>query len=397
MKMRWLTAAAVVVVLTVPAAAAQEGRSEFESWRVPGWTFVPGLVIGAIYDNNIGLATPPTDTGRTDADETLLASPFGQLEYRDRRTEFRSGYSGSIRRYVDVEELNSFDHRLLASLRRAMTRRLSLHLQNSFTDVPTTDEVELNGVPFSRNGVQSNALSGAIEARLTRYSDLALRYENTWVDFDREETFLSAGRLNSMGAEWRRRLSERSALGAEYVISFADLNRGAQEMTFHNAGATFRHTLTQHTTMTLAGGASRVEGPVPGESHNGPYVRGSITHAGERTTVGASFERQFVPSFGFGGSNASQEVRGFVQMPITRNRFYVQGSAAWRRSDPLIEGALKLDTLWIRSSVGYAIAQWLRSEGFYSYTRQDSDFTGGEIDRHRIGVQFVVSKPMRIR
>jgi hypothetical protein len=396
MKMRWLTAAAAVLILTVPATA-QERQSEFESLRVPGWTFVPGLVVGAIYDNNIGLATAPADTGRTDADQMLLASPFGQLEYFGRRTEFRTGYSGSIRRFVDVEELNSFDHRLLASLRRTVTRRLSFDLQNSFSDVPTTDEVELNGVPFSRNGSKSNAFSSAIEGRLSRYSDLAVRYENTWVDFDRDETFLTGGWVNSAGIEWRRRLSERSALGAEYGVSFADLNRGAQEMTFHNVGATFRHTLSQHTTMTLAGGAARVEGPLPGESHNGPYVRGSITHSGDRRTVGASFERRFVPSFGFGGSNASQEIRGFVRMPVTRNRMYVQGTAAWRRSDPLIVGELKLDTIWIRSTVGYAIAQWLRTEGFYNYTRQDSEVTGGEIDRHRVGVQVVVSKPMRIR
>ena len=39
----------------------------------------------------------------------------------------------------------------------------------------------------------------------------------------------------------------------------------------------------------------------------------------------AAFERMFVPSFGFGGTNQSQEVRGYVRMPLSRNRIYIQG------------------------------------------------------------------------
>lgn len=396
MKMRGLAAAAVVLALTAPVAAQQQQQSEFEPGRVPGWTFVPGFTFGTVYDSNIGLATPPADTGRTAGDQLILASPFGQLEYFGRRTEFATGYSGSINRYMDVEQLNSFDHHMHASLRRLVSRRVSFLLQNSFSDVPTTDQVELNGIPFSRTGAQSNTFAGTLDARLSRFTDLMVRYENTWVDFDRDENFLRGGWLNGVRTEWSRRLSERSSLGAEYGLRFADMNEGLQEMTFHDVGATFHHTLTPHTTFTAAGGVSRLEGPLPDESHTGPYIRGSITRKGERSTVGASFDRQFVPSFGFGGSNQSQEIRGFVRMPITRNRTYVQGSAAWRRSDPLLGGELKLDTIWIRSTLGYAITRWLRAEGFYAYTRQDSEVTGGEIDRHRIGAQFVVAQPMRI-
>jgi hypothetical protein len=168
-------------------------------------------------------------------------------------------------------------------------------------------------------------------------------------------------------------------------------------LTFHDTGATFRHALAPQTSFSAAAGLSRLEDRLTGDTRTGPYIRTSITHAGARSTVGASFERQFLPSFGFGGSSESQEVRGFVQMPITRNRAYIQGSVAWRRSDPLIENELKLDTIWARTTLGYAIARWFRTESFYAYTRQDSEVTGGEIDRHRVGVQFVVSQPMRIR
>lgn len=397
MKRRWLTAAALAMALTAPAAAQERQPAEFDSWRVPGWTFVPGLTFGAIYDSNIGVAAPAADTGRTDADELLLAAPFAQLEYYGKRTEFTSGYRGFVRRYMDVEQLNSFNHRMHMSVRRLATKRVTFYLQNSFADAPSTDEVELNGVRFTRTGARMNTFAGSLEARLTRYMDLSVRYENTWVDFERKENFLTGGWVNGVRTGLSRRLSDRSSMGAEYGVRLADLNEGTRQLTFHDAGGTFRHALGPHTSFVAAAGLSRLEDRLAGETHTGPYIRTGITHGGERSTVGASFERMFLPSFGFGGSNQSQELRGFVQMPITRNRTYVQGSAAWRRSDPFIEGELALDSLWIRTTVGYAIARWFRTEGFYAYTRQDSEVTGGEIDRHRLGVQFVVSQPMRIR
>ena len=114
-----------------------------------------------------------------------------------------------------------------------------------------------------------------------------------------------------------------------------------------------------------------------------------------KASIGATFERQFVPSFGFGGSSDSQELSGFVVMPLRRG-LYTQGSAAWRRTDPFEGDVLELDSLWLRSAVGYAASRWARVELLYTYTRQDSIVTGGEVDRHRIGVQFVISQPMRI-
>jgi hypothetical protein len=104
-----------------------------------------------------------------------------------------------------------------------------------------------------------------------------------------------------------------------------------------------------------------------------------------------------VPSFGFGGSNESQEVRGYVHMPIPRKRSYVQASLAWRHSIPYISTDLELDSVLARSTIGYALARWFRLEGFYAFTRQYSRDTAGEINRHRIGAQLVISQPMRLQ
>jgi len=192
-------------------------------------------------------------------------------------------------------------------------------------------------------------------------------------------------------------LNDRSSIGAAYRIRLAVLNQGTREMTFHDAGGTFRHALAPHTSFSAGAGVSRMEDRLTGDTRSGPYIRTSLIHRAERTTTGVSFERQFVPSFGFGGSSHSQEIRGFVAMPVLRSRTYVRASAAWRKTDPFVEDGLKLDTVRIQTTVGYALARWFRTEGFYAYTRQDSEVTGGEIDRHRLGVQFVVSQPMRMR
>jgi hypothetical protein len=146
-----------------------------------------------------------------------------------------------------------------------------------------------------------------------------------------------------------------------------------------------------------AAGISVLRDRTLGEDRTGPFIRAGIVHSLEHLLVGGSFERSLVPAFGFGGSSSNQELSGFVRMPLAQNRAYIQASLAWRRSDPFLANELELDSIWSRTTVGYAVQRWLRLEGFHAYTRQDSVVTGGEIDRHRVGIQAVVAQPMRIR
>ena len=134
------------------------------------------------------------------------------------------------------------------------------------------------------------------------------------------------------------------------------------------------------------------------ENHGGAYGRGELTQESEHLTSGVLYSRSFAPTFGFGGSSESQELRGWVHMPFSRNRFYVQSSAGWRRTSPLLAlQELDLDTFVVDNTVGYGVSRWLRIEAFHLYTRQDSSIAGGEINRHRAGAQLVISQPMRIR
>src|SRR5512134_716227 len=137
-------AVSAALALGAPGIAAQE-QSDFQSWRVPGWSFTPALTFGGVYDSNVALADAPADTGRTAADRLLVYQPSAHLEFLSPRTEFGAGYRGYLRRYVDVRELNGFDQQGYLSFRRLVSRRLTFFLNNSYLSAPTTDEVELNG------------------------------------------------------------------------------------------------------------------------------------------------------------------------------------------------------------------------------------------------------------
>jgi hypothetical protein len=393
-------AAGVVAVLLLAAPAAaepQEQAAEFQSYRVSGWSFTPSVAIGTLYDSNLALADAPADTGRTQADSLLTIMPAGQLEFFGRRTDFSANYRGFVRRYFDVSSLDGFDQRSALTFRRAMSRRLTLFARNSFADSPTTDEIDLNGVPFRRTGSKTNTFAAGSEFRVTKFITWAARYDGTWVEFDRQDLFLTGGLIHALNNEVTYQVSSRVAAGGEYSYRTASLDEGNRELGFQNAGGVLRLTLGPRTTSAFGAGFGSLHDRNTGEKRTGPYVRMSVAHALEHATVGGGYERQYVPSFGFGGASGSQELRGYVLMPLGRQRLYTQMSGSWRRTQPFEQDTLELDTVALRATVGYAAARWARVEGVYLYTRQDSIVTGGEVDRHRIGVQFVVSQPVRIR
>jgi hypothetical protein len=399
MERQSLRRAAMTVVLLIAAAAsaaAQDSSSELATWRTPGWSFTPGVTLGGLWDSNVALASAPADTRRTQSDKLFVVQPTAQLGFISPRTELAGGYRGYVRRYMDLSQLNGFDQRGFFSLRRLATRRLTYFLADDYAQVPTTDQVQLNGVPFGRTGARTNGLSGGIEARLSKFTDLSMRYENTWVKFDRTDARLTGGWVNGVRSELSHHLTDSLAIGAEYGVRLADLNEGTRQLAFQDAGVTLHAKHGARTAFSFGGGLAHLDDRSFQITRTGAYVRAELTHAAQRATAGASFERSFVPSFGFGASNRNQEVRGFIRMPLDRNRMYVQGFAAWRRSDPFDASDLKLDTMWIRSTLGYATARWLRLEGYYAFTRQDTRIAGGGINRHVAGTQLVVSQPMRI-
>jgi hypothetical protein len=388
---------AVALVAAVAAPSAAQEPQEIGSWRIPGWSFTPTLGAGLLWDNNVALSSPRADQTGTQGDTLFHIEPSGQIEYYGRRTEFSGTYRGNLRRYFEVEGLNTFNQRAGVSLRHEASPRVSFYVRNSFADAPTTDEVEVNGVPFLRTGSRSNSLAGEVATRLTRTLGLTTRYDMTWVTFDRQDEFLTGGWIHALQGELAHRATSRLSAGAEYGFRWAELELNSRSLTFQDVGGVLRYELARRTSWSVSGGFSVLNDKTVDQTRTGPYIKTAITHQMQRAAVGASFDRQFVPSFGFGGSSSNHQVRSWIHTPFNRGRIFVNGSFTWRRSTPFEEESLQVDTIWLRSSVGYALTRWARVEGLYTYTQQDSIVTGGEVDRHRLGGQVVISQPVRIR
>lgn len=393
---RPIVAAFALAALCAVPAAGQEQSTEFPSWRVPGWSFTPGIVFGALYDSNVAISSPDVER-KTASDKLFRVEPFGQLEFFSPRTTFNAGYRGSLRRYVELGDLDGVDHRAFLSWRERVTRRVTLFASNEYSRVPTTDMLELNGVPFQRSGARHNALAAGIAARLSKKTDFGARYEMTWVDFVRKNPALTGGVVNGVQTDLTYRLTDRASAGAEYGVRWADLNQGTKQTLFQDAGGVVRYRASEHTTVDLGAGIAHLVDHARNLTRTGPYVKAGLTHRAERATLGADYRRRFVPSVAFGGANQSQEVNGYIQMPLGRNRLYVQESASWRRTDPLVATELALNSIVLQSTLGYAVQRWFRIEGYHAFSTQDNQIEAGKISRHVAGVQFVVSEPMRIR
>jgi hypothetical protein len=134
-----------------------------------------------------------------------------------------------------------------------------------------------------------------------------------------------------------------------------------------------------------------------GEALTGPSFSGGISHKVQHVTFDANYERSLLPSFGFGSLTAQEVFHAGVSSPLASGRLYAGTSFTWRRSDPrLVEGLVSLNSYWWNSSFGFHVARWLRTEAFLAITRQISD-AQGNVERSRIGIQFVTHKPMRIQ
>jgi hypothetical protein len=387
-----------ILLWAAPAAAQNSDQGvEIESFRLPGWSFTPSIAFGTMYDSNVALSDAPADTGRTASDSLFNIVPGAQLEFIGRRSEFLADYRGFVRRYFDIDALNGFDQRASFYGRRAMSRRLTMFVRDIFNDSPTTDDIELNGVPFRRTGSRTNTFAAGADYRIGKLTSLSTRYDNTWVSFDRPELFLTGGWIHALRNELTYQFSEHVSAGGEYGYRRASLDERQREFDFQDAGGVVHVRLSPNTRANAAAGFAMLHDRNLDVTRHGPYVRLGLERTVDYFTVGAGFERQYVPSFGVGGANNSQNLHGYIRMPLPPRGFYSQASAAWRRTMPFELDVLELDTLWLRSTVGYVAARWMRVEALYTFTRQDSTITGGEVDRHRVGVQFVISQPMRIQ
>jgi hypothetical protein len=301
--MRRLFTGLVAGFVLLAGSHARAQTAEGEPGQAPGWTFTPAVVVGWLWDSNVAMVTEGVGQDIR-SDNLLVITPSGSMDFLGKHTSFGAGYSGTIRRYRDVNELNSFDQRLRFNVAHRPTARLLIFGREGFSRLPTTDETELNGVPFRRVGSRLNNGSAGFEYRLTKLSTIRAAYELVDVSFDREQglpSYVTGGRSHGVTTEYSRRLTEHVALGGIYEVRFAQINTESgidQPLRFQVMGASSRLRLGPMTTLLLAGGLSTLSDPTLGDTNVGPFIRAGVTHHLERAVLDAGYERSFVPTFG---------------------------------------------------------------------------------------------------
>lgn len=384
----------VVGVIGRPSpAVAQPG---VENRQPPGWVFTPSIAFGGSWDDNVLLVDP---AGDSPGDYATPISPTATLDYRGRRTRFTGGYGGSLLVYRTLGELNSSEQRVRAFFQHRATERVTIFAQENFTSAPTTDILQLAGVPFYRIGARSNTAGGGVEAIVARHTTLRGTYLLNSVNFEDDARLgqqLDGGHAHQVLLTFARALSTHLTLGGEYELRRAILSEAEDRFNIHTGSATLRFHATP--TIMLAGsvGVARLGPGLQHEGRTGPALGASIVRTGEYMTLSAAYRRSFIPSFGFGGTFQNEEWSGNVHVPFARNRAYADGSIAWFDNDPLADGPPSVRTVWLSGTIGYRVMRWLNLEGFYGLSQQDTQRVGGDLDRTQIGFRVVAAKPVRI-
>ena len=362
----------------------------------PGWSFTPTMVVGSSWDDNV-LVRGKGDSAPGDV--LSVVNPRGTLDFNGARGQLSASYDGAVLFYRDLNQLNSFDQHSTFFARRLISRHVAFFVRNSAASVPTTELAQLVAVPFVRTGSRLEDLRTGIEAALTKRTSAVVSYDFQWVNFDHSlpgTQGLLGGRSSGVTLTLKHLLTGRLALTGDYDLQHATLNGGDQTFDIQNVWAGAEYKLSDLTRMFGAAGVSRLSMTQFSADRTGPAWRVGLTRSIRRAGVDVLYSRSFVPSFGFGGTMQNEELTGRLQLPFGR-RVYTRTALSWRRDDPLIAGELPLRSYWIEGSIGYAATPWVRFEMFYAGTYQTIDRPGGVLDRNRVGIQVMTTKPVRIR
>lgn len=363
--------------------------------RAPGWTITPGIALGIERDDNV-LSRANGDSPLRDY--TNVINPSVGLSRNGRFDQLNGFYSGAFLRYRQFGALNSYDQQASLSLRRLLSKRLTVVADESFARAPTTELVQFVGVPFVRTGSTIENARGGLEAKLTARMDLTGTYDFELLRFDASAFApqLQGGHSHGVTAGWRYKVSELTTLVADYDGQKATVTRGLGTFTIQNIFGGAERRLSEFTSVFGSLGLARVAVSAYGPAKSGLAWRAGVARQFRRAGLDLSYSRSFVPSYGFGGTLQNEEVIGRARVPLAR-RISVQSSVAWRSNQTLAVGQPNLHSFWIEGNVGYAWQPWLRLEGFYASSSQTIDRPGGVVDRRQIGVQVVTATPLRMR
>ena len=270
-----------------------------------------------------------------------------------------------------------------------------------FCAVPTTQTVELVGVPFLRTGSTVDDLQSGVEAALGKHTTMAATYSLPMGGVRRRPDIrrsaprrLQQRRLASHFVAASPAAPRRSSTPA---FSMRWSPRSTRRSWSRTSLAASDHQLSEHVRVFGMAGVSHLNVSASGPSNNtGPSFSAGVTRQFQAASGGLTYSQSFIPTYGFGGTMQNQELTGHLSLPLSR-RLSQQSSVSWRRNESLIEGEPSLRSLWFSVAVGYALHPAVRIEGFYDLAHQVIDRPGGVTNRNRLGFQLVTAKPVRIR
>src|SRR4051812_12279027 len=219
---RVIVAMFVVALVLAPRVRAQQPvGSSMQSFSYPsGWMFTPEMGFGETYDDNIalfGVSSGATTTG----DVVQTWQPAGDLHYSGRHTDFGIGYSGSFLNYQTFSELNRWSQHAQVSFKRQETARLKWAAHGNVIAVPSTDFVDVGGVPFRRTGAVTSDGHGSVQFDLTGRDSIVGQGAFQTIHFEEPLTvdnILHGGHVYDASAGWRHKLSSRLGIGADYTV-----------------------------------------------------------------------------------------------------------------------------------------------------------------------------------
>jgi hypothetical protein len=394
---------AMAVLAPVHAQERLGNIAAADQQNYPGWTFTPTFGFGEMYDDNVTLF------GQRSADDlnndyVATYFPGADLQYTGRHTSLGMRYGGSFIDYKTFSTLNRWDQRGGIELRREESARLKWFAQGHAAAVPSTDLLELGGVPFRQSGAQTADARGGIDYLVDSRNQIStsLRYQD--VRFDRsfliEDTPLLGGHVLESVTDYRYKVNEHTGIGADYTYSRAGVVGEIEDFNIHTTMGAVDYQMSP--AWVFSGGAGMVflQQTTFSPSHQAPAWRVSLDRHQGGTTFHVGYLRSYIPSFGLGGTSQNQEVGvGFRTTLFHIRRLYTIQSAVFRDDTPLTDLAVQLPFRSLRtySTIGWEPDRWVRIEGFYARVQQTSLRPGGQVYRNQVGFQIVTSKPVRIQ
>lgn len=396
-------ALSTALTLATPAGAQERlGTTEPSVNYGAGWTFTPIFGVAETYDDNISLFGRGTAEGQND-DYVATYFPGADLHRSGKHSSLDVGYTGSFLQYQTFSVLNRWDQRGRLQLRRQETARLKWFAHGNAASMPSTDAIDLGGIPFRHTG--ATTLDGRVGAdyALNARDGITTSLNYQRVNFDRPEEvslFLRGGRALEAVTGWRHKMDARLSLGADYSFRRASVTGDLESFNLHSIETAADYQLGPAWSFSGAAGVVYLQSTPTTLARTGPAWRIGLERRRELTSFHLRYLRSYIPSFAFGGTIQNQEIGVGYRTPLFGNRrLYLDNSLVFRDDTPLTEGfeQLPLRSLRTYTTLGWEPEPWVRIEGFYARTQQTSLRAGGQVYRNRIGIQIVTSKPMRVQ